>query len=154
MREIDKLIRPLMRENGFRLKGTSWYRIKEDFIQVLNFQKSLYGDDYYLNLAFDLSNDLLCFPPDYKFLPEYRYPIRIRAENIPFIETTKKKYTFDIKSSERVRKVIVETIENCLVFLNEYSEKSKFFPYFQENPHLMIVWEEKQKLIEKGLLKG
>jgi hypothetical protein len=153
MREIDCLIRPLMSDDGFRLRGTTWYRIKKDFIQVLNFQKSLYGNVYYLNLAFDFSNDLSCFPSEYKFLPEYRYPIRIRAEHIPFLDTSTKEYIFDINSSERIKNIIVGMIERCLVFLNEYSEKGMFFSYFQDNPHLSIVWKEKQKLIEEGFLR-
>ena len=152
MRCIDQLIRPLMRKAGFRLRGTTWSRIKDDFIQVLNFQKSMFGDIYYLNLAFARAEGMVFFPSAYKYLPEYRYPIRIRAEHIPFLETTVKSYYFDSAPTEQMKESVKTVIERCILFLDGYSVKDRFFSFFKDNLHLTIVWEEKQKLIEEGTI--
>ncbi|MBK8255163.1 MAG: DUF4304 domain-containing protein [Polyangiaceae bacterium] len=62
---------------GFVRKRDTWYRATEDLIQVLNVQKSRYGQQYYLNLGIWL-----------KPLGEVQFPkenvchVRIRARQL------------------------------------------------------------------------
>ena len=35
MREIDIILKPLFNSCGFSLKRTSWYRLTDDFIQII-----------------------------------------------------------------------------------------------------------------------
>jgi hypothetical protein len=77
MREIDTILKDTLKCQGFKLKGTSWYRLTEDFINVINFQKSLYSNLYYVNIGIDkkIGNDNL-------YKPEYKFPIRFRIEEL------------------------------------------------------------------------
>ena len=77
MREIDTILKDTLKCQGFKLKGTSWYRLTDDFINVINFQKSLYSNLYYVNIGIDkkIGNDNL-------YKPEYKFPIRFRIEEL------------------------------------------------------------------------
>lgn len=44
---LDEVLRPA----GFFRKGDSWFRNSTDVIEVVNLQKSQYGDQYYLNYS-------------------------------------------------------------------------------------------------------
>ena len=77
MREIDTILKDIIKCQGFKLKGTSWYKLTDDFIYVINFQKSLYSNLYYVNIGIDkkIGNDNL-------YKPEYKFPIRFRIEEL------------------------------------------------------------------------
>lgn len=77
MREIDTILKDILKCQGFKLKGTSWYRLTDDFINVINFQKSLYSNLYYINIGIDkkIGNEDL-------YKPEYKFPIRLRIERL------------------------------------------------------------------------
>lgn len=74
MREIDIIVKDVLTSYGFIFKNTSWYRTTEDFIQIINFQKSLFSNKYYLNLGFDDRQ----VRPTYK--PEYQFSVRLRID--------------------------------------------------------------------------
>jgi hypothetical protein len=48
---IEGTVAAVMKKNGFRRKSKSWYLRTDDTILVVNLQKSIYGDQYYVNLA-------------------------------------------------------------------------------------------------------
>ena len=57
MRDIDIILKPLFNSCGFSLKRNSWYRLTDDFIQIINFQKSHFSNLYYLNIGLDHRNE-------------------------------------------------------------------------------------------------
>lgn len=63
---------------GFRKKSSTWYRISEGGLQVVNLQKSAYGQQHYLNLACVPAGMAADGMPTPK---EYRCPIRFRLED-------------------------------------------------------------------------
>ena len=66
---------PDMKSRGFRKTGPNWHRDLDSMIQVLNIQKSQWGDQFYINLGIylkDLGNE--AHPT------EYRCHVRARAE--------------------------------------------------------------------------
>lgn len=75
MREIDIIVKDILTSSGFVFKKTSWYRTINDFIQILNFQKSHFSNKFYLNIGIDETQE---GRPTYK--PEYQFPIRLRID--------------------------------------------------------------------------
>ena len=77
MNECDHLTRDLLSQNGFVYRKKGWYRITGDFLQILNFQKSCWSNQYYINIGEDF------LPKDkegkIEYLPEYQFPMRGRA---------------------------------------------------------------------------
>ncbi len=74
MREIDIIVKDVLTSYGFIFKKTSWYRTTDDFIQIINFQKSQFSNKYYLNLGVDDRQER----PTYK--PEYQFSVRLRID--------------------------------------------------------------------------
>ncbi len=78
-KNLESVISDSLQLGDFRKKGMTWYRQRKESLQVLNLQKSSYGDQYYLNL---------CFVPtgmEVEGLPtpkEHKCPIRIRLTSI------------------------------------------------------------------------
>ena len=66
MRDIDSRVGEILISHDFKLKKNSWYRHTEDFIQVLNLQKSYFSDLYYLNIGLDVKPDNIS-----SYMPEY-----------------------------------------------------------------------------------
>lgn len=62
---------------GFRKKSSTWYRPSEGGLQLVNLQKSAYGQKHYLNLACVPAGMTVEGMPTPK---EYSCPIRIRLE--------------------------------------------------------------------------
>lgn len=75
MREIDTIVKDAMIAFGFVLKGSSWYKFTDDFVQVLNFQKSYFSNLYYLNVGIDTRSH-----SKLQYLPECRFGVRLRAD--------------------------------------------------------------------------
>ena len=48
MRKIDAIVKDVMKASGFVKKSNSWYKLTDDFVQVLNFQKSAFSNLYSL----------------------------------------------------------------------------------------------------------
>ncbi len=74
---VQRAVDEFGREVGFEKKSGSWYWHGEEVIAVLNLQKSQYGPQYYVNVAFWLRQ-----------LGEERYPkehkchVRLRLEDV------------------------------------------------------------------------
>jgi len=44
-------LKPLLKKNNFKKTRTTWHKVIEDFILVINVQGSQWGEDYYINLG-------------------------------------------------------------------------------------------------------
>ncbi len=78
---IKEIVKDYMKSTGFRCKRNSWYRQCNDLLQIINIQKSYWGDQYYINLGFDYYDGSFRYPSEYRFPPEYMFDLRIRIEN-------------------------------------------------------------------------
>ena len=66
-KQIENLIKPHLKQIGFRKKGATWYREKLNFIQVVNVQGSQWSKIFFINLGIylkDLGGEET--PPEYK----------------------------------------------------------------------------------------
>jgi hypothetical protein len=48
---LSETITRVLKNHGYRKKGTTWYSETDDCVCVVNLQKSQWGDQYYINLA-------------------------------------------------------------------------------------------------------
>lgn len=67
-----------LRKAGFKARSTHWYKHGPDAILVANLQKSLYGPQYYINLAAWMKQLGESEAPK-----EYQCHIRVRATSLP-----------------------------------------------------------------------
>ena len=51
IKEVAKLISTSLAVLGFKKRGNSWYRSNDEVVQVVNLQKSQWGEQYYENLG-------------------------------------------------------------------------------------------------------
>ena len=73
MNTMNAIVRELLSKNNFKFKRHSWYRLYSDITQIINFQRSQWSDFYYCNVGIDMRHETDIF------LPEYKFPIRMRA---------------------------------------------------------------------------
>jgi len=78
---IKAIVKDYMKTAGFRCKRNSWYRQCNDLIQIVNIQKSCWGNQYYVNIGFDYYDGSFKYPSEYKFPAEYMFDLRIRIEH-------------------------------------------------------------------------
>ena len=117
MREIDQIVRNMLTSNGFVLKRNSWYRITDDLIQIINFQKSYFSNKFYLNIGIDER-----FEQKIIYKPEYHFPIRLRIESLLSDSQLLQALDFDLNFSESDRLENLHTIIlHCVNFLNDIS---------------------------------
>lgn len=76
MNTMNTIVRELLGKNNFKFKRHSWYRLYSDITQIINFQRSQWSDFYYCNVGIDMRHETDIF------LPEYKFPIRMRAGQI------------------------------------------------------------------------
>ena len=50
-KQIEDLIKPYLKQIGFKKKGATWHRLKSDFIQVINIQGSQWSKIFFINLG-------------------------------------------------------------------------------------------------------
>jgi hypothetical protein len=67
-----------LRETGFKARSTNWYKHGPDALLVVNLQKSLYGPQYYINLAAWVKRLGESEAPK-----EYQCHLRVRATSLP-----------------------------------------------------------------------
>ena len=76
MNTMNTIVQELLGKNNFKFKRHSWYRLYSDITQIINFQRSQWSDLYYCNVGIDMRHEADIF------LPEYKFPIRMRAGKI------------------------------------------------------------------------
>jgi len=74
---LESAIAPLMKSAGFSKKGRTWWRAHAEAIDVLNLQKSEFGDQLYVNLAVYLRELGAEDRP-----PQHRCHLRARLERV------------------------------------------------------------------------
>lgn len=133
MREIDIILKPLFNSCGFSLKRTSWYRLTDDFIQIINFQKSHFSNLYYLNIGLDCKNGGYII-----YKPEYKFPVRLRADMIISDPELIKYLDFDSVYPESVRTEKLKIIALlCVQFLDSIADWQQFKSAFNDKDHLI-----------------
>jgi hypothetical protein len=50
-KQLENLLKPCLKEIGFKKKGATWHRANSDFIQVVNIQGSQWSKIFYINLG-------------------------------------------------------------------------------------------------------
>ena len=50
-KHLEKLIKPLLKNKGFKKRGSTWWRQLDKFIQVVNIQGSQWSKKFYINLG-------------------------------------------------------------------------------------------------------
>lgn len=133
MRDIDIILKPLFNSCGFNLKRNSWYRLTDDFIQIINFQKSHFSNLYYLNIGLDCKNE-----GDIIYKPEYKFPVRLRADMIISDPELIKYLDFDSVYPESVRTEKLKIIALlCVQFLDSIADWQQFKSAFNDKDHLI-----------------
>ena len=77
MLPIEEAIAPAMKSYGFKKKARTWWRATDDSVQVVNLQKSAYGEQLYINLGLFVRSLGSEQTP-----PENRCHIRARLERV------------------------------------------------------------------------
>lgn len=109
MRDIDLLVEKLLKDNGFKFKGTTWYRATGEVLQIINFQHSSWSHKYWMNIAMDLcTKNLRDFG---RIWPkEYEIPIRIRSEMVKQTADYIPSLDYDVSMSDIKRTQAVNTL--------------------------------------------
>ncbi len=124
MNPVKMIVKDLMKSAGFRCKKNSWYRLSNDLIQVLNIQKSAWGDQYYINLGLDYYDGSFQYPSEYKFPAEYMFGLRIRASRLlEDVDFKALDYTENYNPEKRT-KAIKDIFYKSLDFLNRCNSTS------------------------------
>ena len=124
MNPIKMIVNDLMKSAGFRCKNNSWYRRINDLIQILNIQKSAWGDLYYINLGLDYYDGSFRYPSEYKFPGEYMFGFRIRASEL-FQDADFKSLDFEKDYDQEKRtEAIKDIFSRSLVFLDKCNSTS------------------------------
>ena len=50
-KHLESVLKPVLKKAGFRKKGGTWWKHKQDFTQVINIQGSQFSKRFYLNLG-------------------------------------------------------------------------------------------------------
>ena len=50
-KNLEAILKPVLKVHGFRKKGGTWWRHTDDFIQVVNIHGSQWSKRFYLNLG-------------------------------------------------------------------------------------------------------
>jgi hypothetical protein len=108
-KDLERSITEILKEEGFKKKGTSWYFETPECISVLDLQKSQWGGQHYINLGvFVKQFDATPFPK------EHQCHIRGRLSEIVADKTQFERY-LDLEdnsfSVEQKLRAIVETIQ-------------------------------------------
>lgn len=90
---IDEALRSALEPENFRRKTHTWFRDEAEVLQLINMQKSQFGDQYYINLAIWLK--ALGPPPG--ALQEHQCHVRMR-ESALLKEETSMRPALDLES--------------------------------------------------------
>jgi hypothetical protein len=76
-KKLEIILKPVLKEFGFRKKGGTWWRQLDCFIQVVNIQGSQFSKRFYLNLGVYIKE-----LGDVEWPAEYDCHIRVRLNSI------------------------------------------------------------------------
>lgn len=110
MNTINKICKDVMVAAGFVFKRGAWYAVSGDFIHVVYFQRSLYSDLYYMELAVDFNPaHWNSFPRDFKFPLYYTLGARSRVKDNEEILTVEE---LSFEKENQIRSFVHEAL--CL----------------------------------------
>lgn len=125
-KELDLILKP----NGFKKKGATWYRRREEILHGVDLQKSNFGEQFFLNI-FIVPGGM-----DIEGLPtpkEHRCPVRVRLTALFAKEKNKIEEAFDLERSlsddERKKflaKIVGEDLIRCLNTIATNQELAEF----------------------------
>lgn len=121
--KMVEILKPLLKDNGFKKSATTWHKITDDIIFVLNLQGSQWGPEYYINLGVYLKALGSELKPK-----EYSCHIRRRIEhNNKTVESIVDEAMKWFNTHGNVEALIRLNAENCLplttwVSVKEYLE--------------------------------
>lgn len=78
---IKAIVKDYMKTAGFRCKRNSWYRQCNDLLQIVNIQKSCWGNQYYINVGFGYYDGAILTPSEFKFPVVSMFDLWIRIED-------------------------------------------------------------------------
>lgn len=147
---FKKIVYSVMKENGFRRKGNSWYKTTEECIVLLNLQHSMWSSYYFVNLACFLrkQDESISYPQ------EHRCPIRSRIPRFGANEEDYDQITDlenDMTNSEREKSIMNLLNNYCIPTLNELSSIEGIKRIFEENCNLHIRIHGKLALTSLGI---
>ena len=146
--QFKSIVQPIMKANGFRRKGNSWYKTTAECIVVFNLQHSLYGKMFYINLAALLrkGNDLL-FPKEYQCDIRMRFPI-MEIEGYPT------QMILDLESTigEKLRPMLIcNIINSSMPILQKLESIDGVIELYGETPELNNIYPFSSILYRKEM---
>lgn len=117
MNSCDILTRDQLSKNGFVYRKKSWYRTTENFLQIINFQKSSWGNQYYINIGADFLVE--CKNGSINLPPMRLFPFWGRVEDLAIRKDLLDCLDFErcIEDDERNNKMN-SIINECIAFLD------------------------------------
>lgn len=146
--QFKSIVHQIMKANGFRRKGNSWYKSTAECIVVFNLQHSLYGKIFYINLAALLrKGDDLFFPKEYQCDIRMRFPIME-------IEGYSTQMILDLESTidEKLRPMLITNIVNSSIpILRKLESIDGVIELYGENPELNNIYPFSSILYRKEM---
>lgn len=100
-----QVIHECLLENGFKKKRTSYYKMSEEIVTVVGFQKSSYSDTYYINYGIAIK-ELLDDPTGY--VKDYKCNIRGRFSFKQPDGTSLAQFDLDDNNEQNLRNGIIQ----------------------------------------------
>ena len=125
MREIDEIASSFLEKNGFIYKRLSWYRQTNDFLQIISFQKSSFGNQYYVNIGESFISNVfsLCSK---RLPPESQFQLRARASQLFNKESFAcLDFDNDYQQDKRIEQIGI-ICDKCLLFLQSINSVKSF----------------------------
>lgn len=131
MNKCDLLARNVLSRSGFEYCKRGWYRCTEEFLQIINFQKSNWGNQYYINIGEDF---LSGYKSKNNYPPEYKFPMKGRVDNITIHKEDLDCLDLENKISEEERITRIESlIVECISFLDRIRTKDDFIQEYKSS---------------------
>ena len=139
MRIIDSLAKKKLKESGFSLRGTTWYRYTPAFIHIINFQKSMWSNFYYMNIGMDIND--LSEGRDNSYIPkEYQCPVRCRAEDIHGAKQYLEVLNFETPLSDDDRQASLDSLIELVLSQLEMLYDKEDMRRLCKNPSMLSSW--------------
>lgn len=138
MKELVEIINSVVSERGFRKKGQSWYLKVNDVLQIVNLQKSQYGNQFYINFGVFLGK------------AEIEDKVKSNACHVQFrfnsvasvSENEKASLALDLDSSmsfEDRLQIISVLIEKSLALFSEFNSKAGLREKLKEEKNRSVL---------------
>ena len=125
MLPLEAAVTPTLKASGFKKKAKTWWRHSPEVIQVLNLQKSSYGDSLYVNLGVYLRS-----LGEEQNPPESRCHVRVRLERVAHSE--REQCVVSANANEAPTQALIEAVLiDGVAWLNDLATLSGIRRYLQ-----------------------